>query len=147
VLIEDFTPADQAAVRDLVLAGLGEHWGVADPTRTPDLDDIAASYGHGRTVVARLAGRVVGTGTVLPHGDDALVVRMSVSSDLRRSGVGGAVLDELVATARTWGAQRVVLETTSAWTGVIEFYLRAGFRVTHTASGESGCDTWFALDL
>jgi GNAT superfamily N-acetyltransferase len=147
VLIDDFTPADQAEVRDLVLAGLGDHWGEVDPTRCPDLDDIATNYAHGRTVVVRDDDQIVATGTVVPHGDDAMIVRMSVRGGLRGQGLGGMVLDELLATAARWGVRRVVLETTCTWTDTIAFYERHGFAVTHTTSGESGCDTWFARDL
>ncbi|CAA9269377.1 MAG: hypothetical protein AVDCRST_MAG93-2561, partial [uncultured Chloroflexia bacterium] len=38
--IRPFTPADQKAARDLVLDGLGEHFGWIDTSRNPDLDDI-----------------------------------------------------------------------------------------------------------
>ena len=43
-ILRSFTPADQTAVRELILAGLGQRFGTADPTLTPDLDDIQANY-------------------------------------------------------------------------------------------------------
>ena len=42
--IRRFRPADQDAVKALVVAGLGEHWGGVDATLNPDLDDIASHY-------------------------------------------------------------------------------------------------------
>ena len=45
------------------------------------------------------------------------------------------------------GFQRVVLETTSTWPEVIEFYKRFGFRITHHQDGHFGGEVHFALDL
>src|SRR5215203_5667644 len=42
--IRPFVPADQAQAREIILAGLGEHWGFIDDTLNPDLDDILAAY-------------------------------------------------------------------------------------------------------
>jgi hypothetical protein len=39
--ISPFHPADQAAARTLILAGLQERWGHLDPRYNADLDDIA----------------------------------------------------------------------------------------------------------
>ena len=110
VQLRDFDVQDQAPVRALVLDGLGEHWGVVDPRFNPDLDDIARSYARGRTVVATRSGHIVGTGSVVPREPGiAEVVRMSVRSDERGSGIGREILTELVGTARSWGCKRVVL--------------------------------------
>ncbi len=102
--ITRFRPADQAAVRRLILDGLEEHWGSIDPELNPDLDDIVASYGHGTVLVARVDGRVVGVGMLLPAGqDEGEVKRMSVAREHRRTGVASAVLRRLVDAARLHG--------------------------------------------
>lgn len=146
--VVDMEPGDQDAVRELILAGLAEHWGSIDAGLNRDLDDLLGHYAAGRTVVVRDATGIVATGTVVPRDrSTAEVVRMSVRHDRRAGGLGRAVLDELVATARWWGADRVVLETTSAWRDVVAFYLRCGFRVSHTAESPFGEDTWFELEL
>src|SRR6478736_3388169 len=44
LVIRPFIPADQAAARALVQAGMGEHFGAIDETRNSDLDDIQAHY-------------------------------------------------------------------------------------------------------
>jgi GNAT superfamily N-acetyltransferase len=144
ILLRPFCPADQDEVKRLVLAGLVDHWGVLDPTKNPDLEDIAASYAGATFLVARLAGRVVGAGAMVPRGDGAAeIVRMSVARDLRRRGVGRRILTRLVAQARQDGLCRVVLETTASWHEVIAFYLDFGFHITYHAGG----DVYFALDL
>ncbi len=143
IVVEAFEPADQTAVKTLILAGLVEHWGVLDPTLNPDLDDIAVSYAGGTFLVARCAGRVVGSGALVPRGTRGEIVRMSVAADFRRRGLGRQILTQLVARARASGLRCLVLETTSTWSEVIAFYLQFGFHITHHHAG----DTYFALDL
>ena len=66
LVIRPFTPRDQAAVRALILAGLGDHFGFIDETRNPDLDDIAGTYlaRNHVFVVGELGGAVVATGAL-----------------------------------------------------------------------------------
>lgn len=144
VLIRPFAAADQPVVRALVLAGLADHWGEVDASLNPDLDDVAAAYAHGRTLVAEVGGTVRGTGTVVPHGHDAAeIVRMSVAREARGSGLGRALVEALVAEASAWGAGRVVLETTATWTDTVAFYLACGFTITHYDDGRFDRDAWF----
>lgn len=131
VTIRPFRPADQAAAQSLILAGLGERWGWIDYTANPDLDDIAAAYGHGWFVVALLDGALVGTGALLPEGNGGgRIVRMSVRQTLRGQGIGRRILAELTAVARRAGYHTLVLETTSSWTDAVRFYAANGFAVT-----------------
>jgi putative acetyltransferase len=144
ITLHAFQPADQAAVKDLILAGLADHWGTLDPSKNPDLDDIAASYAGAIFLVARYLDRIIGTGALVPRPDGtAEVVRMSVSADWRRQGIGRMILRALVDHARQNGFQRIVLETTETWQEVIAFYLHFGFRITHYQDG----DVYFELDL
>jgi len=144
VEIVTFRPEDQDATRALVLAGLVEHWGYLDESKNPDLEDIGASYADGTFLVARLDGEIVGSGALLPHTKEtAQIVRMSVARRLRRRGIGRRILRELCRRAYRAGYKSMVLETTETWTGVIAFYQRFGFRVTH----RSGGNVYFALDL
>ena len=144
-----FQPADQAAVKDLILAGLAEHWGTLDPSKNPDLDDIAASYAAASNVgavflVARHQDRIVGTGALVPRQYGAAeVVRMSVAADWRRQGIGRMILQALVGRARQTGFKRIILETTETWQEVIAFYLSFGFRITHYQDG----DVYFEFTL
>jgi GNAT superfamily N-acetyltransferase len=149
IRVVPFEPGDQTAVRALILDGLREHWGEIDPTLNPELDDIAASYGHGATLVAWSGAEIVGAGTVVPTADPTVreIVRMSVAAERRGQGIGARILDELLRVAREAGARRVLLETTAAWTDVVAFYVSCGFAVTHQVEGDFGLDTYFALDL
>lgn len=147
ISIQPFESRDQEAVRNLILAGLAEHWGEIDPGLNPDLDDIAASYEDATFLVAWLDGRIVGSGALVPRSDEAAeIVRMSVVSELRGRGIGKSMLNRLCQEAREAGFRRLVLETTSTWEDVIEFYIRFGFRVTHTREGPLGGEVHLSLE-
>lgn len=142
LMIRPFCPADQEAAKQLVLTGLGEHWGWIDHSLNPDLNDIAASYAKGIFLVAYLDDRLVATGAltpeVTPEGIAALrVERMSVAAALRKQGIGRRLLDALVAYAREQGCSLFVLETTSTWTDAVSFYLHYGFEVVEERDGET----------
>jgi len=142
--IRPFQAEDQQACRELILDGLREHWGELDLTLNTDLADIGAAYAEGVFLVARETGRLVATAALLPRGEGtAEIVRMSVRRAQRRRGLGTKMLQALIDEARRNGIQRIILETTSSWTEVIAFYQRNGFKITHTAAG----DTWFKLEL
>ncbi|MGB9632552.1 MAG: GNAT family N-acetyltransferase [Chloroflexaceae bacterium] len=142
--IVPFEPEHQEPVRALILAGLAERWGILDPTRNRDLEDIASTYRHADVLVALLGGRVVGVGACVPRSTEVgAIVRMSVASDLRRHGIGSALLQALSARAQAAGLTRIVLETTATWDDAIRFYQRYGFQMTHVHDG----DVYFALDL
>jgi putative acetyltransferase len=144
LIILPFQPEDQAEVKRLILSGLGDHWGIIDPSKNPDLDDIATTYTGATFLVARWQNQIVGTGSLVPRPEGkAEVVRMSVAIDMRRKGIGRLILDQLVLRARAAGFRQVILETTSTWLEVIEFYLRYGFHITHYQDG----DVYFALIL
>jgi GNAT superfamily N-acetyltransferase len=148
VTVREFRPGDGSAVRALVLAGLAEHWGSVDPSLNGDLDDLELAYPGSSTVVAVTDDEtIVGTGTVVPLGEAAEVVRMSVAMHVRGRGLGRQVLDALVEIARGWGARRLVLETTATWDATVAFYERCGFRITHYTDGDFGRDAWFERGL
>ncbi|MBN1250472.1 MAG: GNAT family N-acetyltransferase, partial [Anaerolineae bacterium] len=148
VRIRAFQPHDQAAAKDLILAGLEEHWGTLDPTRNPDLNDVAATYAGASFLLAVMRDdsveRIVGTGALKPHNaTTGEIVRMSVAREARRRGIGRRILDALLDEARVRGMTRVILETTETWAGAIAFYLAAGFEITHYQDG----DVYFSLNL
>jgi putative acetyltransferase len=143
-IIRPFQLEDQPAVKALILEGLGERWGTIDPVKNPDLENIGASYAGGFFRVAVQEGRIIGTGALIPRAEgEAEIRRMSVACDLRRRGLGGAILQRLIEDARSSGCQRIILETTSTWEDAAAFYRKHGFRVTHHEGG----DTHFLLEL
>src|SRR3954462_5341406 len=146
--VRQMRPDEADAVRSLILDGLGERWGAIDPALNGDLDELGNAEPDRLVVVVADGTRLVGTGTVV-HRDDrcAEILRMSVAPDDRRAGLGRLLIEELVAKAQQWGVERVVLETTAAWTDVVHFYERSGFTLTHFADGPFGRDAWFELKL
>lgn len=144
LVIRPFQPEDQEEVKALILSGLVDHWGTLDPTKNPDLNDIARSYADAVFLVARLDGRIVGTGALVPRAEStAEIVRMSVASDMRRMGIGKRILLELIHSAKSRGFSRIILETTATWAEVIAFYQSMGFMLTHLMNG----DQYFEMDL
>ena len=103
IIIRSFEPCDQNAARQLILTGLGEHFGFIDETRNPDLDDIVTRYieaGH-TFVVAEIRTELVGTGAVITECEDTgRLVRMSVNRKHRRKGIGRALVTYLLDIAR-----------------------------------------------
>jgi GNAT superfamily N-acetyltransferase len=143
-VIQPFLPENQSETRDLILAGLVEHWGMLDPDRNPDLEDIGATYASGVFLVAIQQGRIIGSGALIPIADGtAEIVRMSVAAQVRRRGVGTGILQALCRQAPGLGVRQLVLETTETWQGAIAFYERFGFKETHRLNG----DIYFILEL
>jgi GNAT superfamily N-acetyltransferase len=139
-----FQPEDQTEVKNLVLAGLSEHWGTLDPGKNHDLNDIGLTYANAVFLVAWQDTKVIGTGALVPKSNDtAEIVRMSVVASMRRNGIGRMILQRLCENAKSSGFYRLVLETTDTWHEVIEFYKKFGFRITHYLDG----DVYFALDI
>jgi predicted GNAT family N-acyltransferase len=87
----------------------------------PEADEIDTHDGLSLHALALVDGRAVGTARLLP---DARIGRMSVLADWRRSGVGGLLLERLVAIAAARGDLIVEL---SAQVYVLAFYARHGF--------------------
>jgi GNAT superfamily N-acetyltransferase len=144
ISIRPFQPEDQAETMALILEGLREHWGSIDPDRNPDLLDIGSAYAGAFFILARTGSRIVATGALVLRGEGAAeIVRMSVARDVRRQGIGSAILRRLLEEAKALGCRKIILETTSTWNDAIAFYRRHGFRSTHVR----GADTYFALEL
>jgi len=144
ITIRPFQSEDQLEVRQLILAGLAEHWVGLDPSLNPDLDDIQNAYANAFFLVALQNGKIIGSGALVPRSDDtAEIVRMSVAAYKRRKGIGRRILENLCAQAKQLGYRRIVLETTHTWREVIKFYEQFGFEVTHHLDG----DVYFSLEI
>lgn len=94
-----------------------------------EMDQHDAACVH---ALAYAQGRAVGTGRLLADGH---IGRMAVLKESRSLGVGGAILERLVAEARRRGMQQVVL---SAQTHALGFYRRHGFREAGAVFEEAG---------
>lgn len=122
--------AEQAQARELILAGLGEHFGFIDYTRNPDLDDIAGHYiEKGHPFLSIWDGhRLVGTGCLIREEPGVgRLVRMSVDPAYRGRGIGRSLVERLVALARERGDRKVLVETNRDWEDAKGLYLHTGF--------------------
>jgi N-acetylglutamate synthase-like GNAT family acetyltransferase len=130
ISVRPFEVRDQVKARSLVLSGLGEHFEFIDESLNPDLDDIDANYtslGH-LFIVAEHEGSIVGTaGLLFGASGVARIVRMSAHKDMRRKGVGTALLDALIEAIRSRSIDSIHAHTEPHWTGSMAFYHRAGF--------------------
>lgn len=146
VTIRPFAPRDQTAARQLILSGLGEHFGWIDEARNPDLDDIEANYLQRGNVfiVAESGGEIVGTGGLIAvDAHTARIVRISVSRAHRRNGIGRALVTHLLDLARQRGCTRVIVATEPGWDAAISLYTRCGF----VEYARDEVDIYFALTL
>ncbi|HEX6383288.1 MAG TPA: GNAT family N-acetyltransferase [Anaerolineae bacterium] len=131
--IRPFHPDDQAAARRLILGGLGEHFGFIDASLNPDLDDIWQNYvlAGATFAVAEVDGERVGTGALVAEaaGDLATgrMVRVSVSAEYRRLGIGRRLVNYLVEAARRRGYRQLLVETNHDWHDAIRLYQACGF--------------------
>ena len=95
-----------------------------------ELDDKDAECMH--AVAYDEAGKAIGTGRLLPDGH---IGRMAVVKDMRRQGVGDAILDALVEEARKRGHKEVVV---AAQLQAAEFYRSHGFVADGKVYKEAG---------
>jgi N-acetylglutamate synthase-like GNAT family acetyltransferase len=129
-MVRQFTPIDQDAARQVVLQGLGEHFGFIDPSLNPDLHDIYAAFiasGHD-FFVAEHSGEVVGTVGLLFETGRARIVRMSVLKKYRKTGIASALLHRCIESTRSRGIAELVAFTEPDWHDAIGFYTSRGFR-------------------
>jgi YbgC/YbaW family acyl-CoA thioester hydrolase len=101
-----------------------------------ELEWDAADANAVHAVAFNRFGLAVATGRWVDLDDGtAKIGRMAVAQPLRGSGVGGAVLQALMQSARAQGKQRVLLH---AQASAVPFYLRAGFTAEGAAFEEAG---------
>lgn len=95
-----------------------------------EMDHMDAVCVH--AVAYDAAGTPVGTGRLLPDGH---IGRMAVRKGARGSGVGGALLQALMAQAKVRGDKQVML---SSQTHAAPFYERHGFKIEGDEFFEAG---------
>jgi predicted GNAT family acetyltransferase len=130
VKIRNFQAQDQEIVKTLILQGLGEHFGRINPDLNPDLNDINTAYvqaGHS-FIVAEIGGQIVGTAAlVIESPQVGRIVRVTVSPEQRRAGIGRLLVEHLVKTAVEQAMNKILVETNLDWYDAIRLYERCGF--------------------
>ncbi|MEX0899107.1 MAG: GNAT family N-acetyltransferase [Gammaproteobacteria bacterium] len=141
--------ADGPAVRALIFRILDEYGLPVDPHGTDaDLDDIGASYRHGRFWVIEDEGTVLGSCALYPVRDGIVELRkMYLDRSLRGLGWGRRLLETALIAARDDGYTRVELETASVLKEAISLYAGSGFKRVAREPHSDRCDQLWALNL
>lgn len=93
-------------------------------TRGNFADSLAA--GHSAWIV-RQDGTLLGYAVIMQVPDEAHLLNITVVPGLRRSGYGSAILERLFGEARSWSAQRMLLEVRPGNVAALGLYRRHGF--------------------
>jgi len=114
VTVRAAVPADQPAVRELMLAGFG--WEPPEAGHDPN------------TLVVERDGRPIGTVRLIPEQQRAGVYGFVIHPDHQGRGIGRDVLHRLCRTARAGGATSVHLEVATDNDRALNLYTSLGFR-------------------
>ncbi|HVA78183.1 MAG TPA: GNAT family N-acetyltransferase [Candidatus Binataceae bacterium] len=104
--------------------------------RVPEEIELDADDARAFHAIALRGGDAVGCGRYVEHGaGEVKIGRMAVLRELRGTGIGRAILEFLVRTARERGYRRAILHAQLTAEG---FYLRQGFRPFGQVFEEAG---------
>lgn len=81
-----------------------------------------------RGVLAEDGGEIIGYGGVTIAADVADIANVAVTEPYRRSGVGTAIIERLLQTARESGAKKVFLEVRVSNSAALRLYLKSNFK-------------------
>nr|PZN80742.1 MAG: hypothetical protein DIU56_02505 [Pseudomonadota bacterium] len=127
--IDDFTPDDAGAFRELNLRWIRKFFRVEPPDREvldAPRERILDAGGH--ILMARIAGQTVGTCALIHHGDcEYELAKMGVDERWQGLGIGEALLRAAIKRCRSLGARRLFLETNSTLRPAVTLYRRMGF--------------------
>ncbi len=141
--IRDFLPADLPQVQELFASGLIEFAGeieqgvrrYVDQALKDDMADIPAHYqahARGNFWVVESQDTVVGIVGIQPteNEEEAELRRMSVSSTVRRQGVGRRLLEITEDFCRDQGYRRIVLSTVDILQPALAMYQNNGYTMS-----------------
>lgn len=137
VTVRHYSPADKQDFVELNLDWIEEYFAVeeSDREQLERLESSILGVG-GRILVAELHGRVVGVGAIVPpphyvpHDGRKWfeIVKFATRKSERGKGIGRAVVQALIETARAQKADGIWLETNQALASAVRLYERCGFR-------------------
>ena len=79
-------------------------------------------------VLAEDGGEIIGYGGITVAADEADIDNVAVTEPYRRSGVGTAVIGELINVAKARGAKKIFLEVRVSNSAAMQLYLKNGFK-------------------
>jgi putative acetyltransferase len=141
-------PGDAKTATALVFAALREH-GIEPDPQGSDADIVA--FGQGKTVelVAEDdAGRMLGLAVVWDRGPDtpgAYLSKLFVEKSARGGGIGGALVEAAIKTARARGHRRLSLRTRTVFRRAIALYEGLGFERLADPPAASASDRAYVL--
>ncbi len=130
LIIRDFIPGDEIAFRQLNEEWIARHFAMEpkDQAMLSDPRGCILERG-GRIFMAVIQGVAVGCCALLAMSPGEYeVAKMAVAESSRRTGVGRALLESIIAESRATGATRLYLETNSKLAPAIRLYETVGFR-------------------
>ena len=135
--------ADEAAQVETLLraafAGYLERLGRGP--RPGAYDWLAAAVREGCVYGGYRDGLLIGVAATSRDADGWTLERLAVDPSRQAEGLGGWLLKQVEAEARSAGASALFLNTAHMMTDLIRFYERHGFRETRRALPEHGGDT------
>lgn len=154
LIVRDFLPEDSDAFRDLNLAWVEAHFTV-EPEDRAQLEDPKTHIldKGGSILIAVLDGVPVGTVGLVPGHDEGVLelIKMSARQDLRGRGIGRALMDAAIESARMQGAKSIWLETNTVLDAALALYRKSGFRELSgdelTPTPYDRCNCQMVLDL
>lgn len=136
--IVEFEPGHAEAFRTLNEAWIGKYFAI-EPKDRDVLDDPQGRIiaRGGRIFMVLKDGQVVGCVALLRMADGGYeVAKMTVSEDLRGSGLGRRLMQRCIEAGVEDGAPRLYLETNSGLAPALALYRGAGFRELAPAKTE-----------
>ncbi|NNG03998.1 MAG: GNAT family N-acetyltransferase [Inquilinus sp.] len=152
VRLRDYRPADHAAVIALdreVMAPLGLSRPIDHPRRR-DLRELDRIYAHptGGFLVGEADDGLVAMGGFLREEDGvARLKRLRVDLNWQRRGIARQLVGMLEIRAMEAGYRAIMLHVTERQPAALALYPRLGYRLTHTAKGDQGIDSYFRKEL
>jgi GNAT superfamily N-acetyltransferase len=115
-----------------------------EPERSIPATDDEMRPPNGLFVVAVRDGEPVGCAGLKLHGDaPAEMKRLWVAGDMRGTGLGRRLMEEIESQASAHGAQALRLDTNRSLTEAIAMYRGSGYREIPAFNSEPYADFWF----
>lgn len=144
VEIRTANPDDAAAIASVLAAAFTEYESLytekAYAATIPSEAIIKNRFTEGKTWVAVVEEKIVGTVSVFPRNESLYIRSMAIMSEARGHRIGGHLLSEIECYAVAQGFRRLTLSTTPFLNRAIRLYEKFGF-------APSGTDDLFGTPL